>query len=104
MAQTSCTTQNAGAAAPTFKSYSELYAIGKGLREKCPRVSHAEWRPPRDRAEPLRLLMQSSKGRIPELIPIRYGRMMQSPFTFYRGAAFNMAADLARTPNTGMHV
>ena len=50
------------------------------------------------------LLKESSKGRIPELLPIRYGRMMQSPFTFYRGAALNMAADLAVTPITGLRV
>src|SRR5262249_31030875 len=59
---------------------------------------------PEGRPDPLFLLKESSKGRIPELIPIRYGRMMQSPFTFYRGAALNMAADLAKTPATGLRV
>ena len=59
---------------------------------------------PGNRPEPLSLLIRSSKGRIPQLIPIRYGRMMQSPFTFYRGAALNMAADLAATPTTGLRV
>jgi uncharacterized protein (DUF2252 family) len=78
--------------------------MGKSRREKCPRASHAAWRAPHDRADPLHLLEQSSKGRIPQLIPIRYGRMLQSPFTFYRGAALNMAADLATTPSTGLRV
>ena len=88
----------------TFRSYAELYALGKDLRGKCPRRSHAEWKTPQNRPDPLHLLTESSKGRIPELLPIRYGRMMQSPFTFYRGAALNMAADLAVTPATGLRV
>jgi uncharacterized protein (DUF2252 family) len=82
----------------------DLYKQGKALREKCPRQSHAVWRAATGRPEPLFLLKESSKGRLPELIPIRYGRMMQSPFTFYRGAALNMAADLAETPVTGLRV
>lgn len=82
----------------------ELYAMGKSLRDKCPRASHAVWQAPAKRPDPLALLEESSKGRIPELIPIRYGRMMQSPFTFYRGAALNMAADLANTPTSGLRV
>jgi uncharacterized protein (DUF2252 family) len=85
-------------------SADELYEQGRNLRKKCPRQSHAIWQVPHDRADPLLLLKQSSKGRIPELIPIRYGRMLQSPFAFYRGAALNMAADLAHTPATGVHV
>jgi len=82
----------------------ELYAIGKSLRERCSRQSHATWKPHGDRPDPLRLLEQSSKGRVPELIPLRYGRMLQSPFTFYRGTALNMAADLATTPVSGLRV
>ncbi len=82
----------------------ELYAMGKSLREKCPRRSHADWKAPDNRVDPLRLLEQDNKGRIPELIPIRYGRMVRTPFTFYRGAARNMAADLARTPVSGLRV
>ena len=85
-------------------SRAELCQMGKGLREKCPRASHAAWEPAADRPDPIVLLEESSKGRIPELIPIRYGRMMQTPFTFYRGAALNMAADLASTPATGLRV
>jgi hypothetical protein len=69
--------------------------MGKKLREKCPRESHAIWQRPRSRPNPLHFLEESNKGRIRALIPIRYGRMMQSPFTFYRGTALNMAADKA---------
>ena len=74
---------------PSFESRStrdELYAIGKSLREKCPRESHADWQPATDRPDPIMLMEESNKGRIPELIPIRHGRMLKSPFTFYRGA------------------
>ena len=82
----------------------ELIAMGKALRDQCPRTAHAGWHPPSNRPDPLELLVESSKGRIEQLIPIRYGRMMQTPFTFYRGAALNMAADLAVTPNTRLRV
>lgn len=85
-------------------SPAELHAWGKSLREKCPRTSHAAWTAPHDRPDPIRLLKLSNKGRIPELIPIRFGRMVPTPFTFYRGAALNMAADLAVTPATGLRV
>lgn len=82
----------------------ELYAIGKSLRDKCPRHDHAVWQAGDKRATPISLMKKSNKGRIPELVPIRHGRMLQSPFTFYRGAALNMAADLAGTPATGIRV
>jgi len=85
-------------------SLAELRALGKSLREKCPRGSHALWKARANRPDPLRLLEQSNKGRIKELIPIRYGRMLRTPFTFYRGAALNMAADLTATPVTGLRV
>jgi uncharacterized protein (DUF2252 family) len=62
------------------------------------------WRAPRNRRDPVELLIQSSKDRIPNLVPIRYGRMMQSPFAFYRGAAAIMASDLAHTPTAGVRV
>ena len=83
---------------------SELLAAGKKLRETCPRSSHAEWTPPHHRRDPVELMESANQGRIPLLIPIRHGRMLRSPFTFYRGAALNMAADLASTPATGMRV
>src|SRR5215467_3510997 len=86
---------------PTRK---EILAKGKSLRERCPRRSHGEWTQARNRPDPLVLLEASNKGRAPELIPIRWGRMLQSPFTFFRGAAAVMASDLAKTPATGLHV
>ena len=82
----------------------ERARFGLGLRERCPRKSHSRWRPPRDRANPIDLLLASDRGRLAQLIPLRYGRMMASPFTFYRGAAAIMAADLADTPSTGVKV
>src|SRR5262247_2326635 len=85
-------------------SRKEILARGKSLRERCPRRSHGEWKQARNRPDPLVLLEASNKGRAPELIPIRWGRMLQSPFTFFRGAAAVMAADLAKTPTTGLRV
>jgi uncharacterized protein (DUF2252 family) len=82
----------------------ELYAMGKSLRDKCLRESHAAWKPAADRPDPIALMEESNKGRMPHLVPIRHGRMLQSPFTFYRGAALNMAADLAGTPASGIRV
>src|SRR5580693_2335132 len=93
--------------APSFaprRSRAEQYAEGKSLRTKCPRASHAEWKPRHGRPDPVSLVENSDTGRIPELIPLRHGRMLQSPFTFYRGAALNMAADLADLPSTGIRV
>jgi len=77
-------------------------AAGKALREPVPRGQLAEWTPPKSRRDPVDMVIESSKGRIPELAPIRYGRMAVSPFTFYRGTANIMAADLASTPATGI--
>ena len=85
-------------------SRAELYQMGKSLRVKCPRSAHAAWKPAADRPDPIVLLEESNEGRIPQLIPVRYGRMMRTPFTWYRGAALNMAADLAHTPVTGLRV
>jgi len=82
----------------------ERYEMGKQLRKTCPRSSHAKWEAPVNRQDPLDLLMVSEEGRIPDLLPLRHGRMSRSPFTFYRGSAFNMAADLASTPVSGMFV
>jgi uncharacterized protein (DUF2252 family) len=82
----------------------ERIARGKALRAVATRKAQREWKPPVNRADPVDILMESSKGRVEELLPIRYGRMMVSPFTFYRGAAAIMAYDLARTPSTGLTV
>jgi uncharacterized protein (DUF2252 family) len=77
-------------------------ARGKALREQCPRKAQAEWKPPAKRADPIDLLIENSRGRIEDLVPIRYGRMMANPFAFYRGAAAIMAYDLSHTPSTGL--
>ena len=82
----------------------ERYEMGKQLRKLCPRSSHAQWKPPANRADPVDLIIAGDRDRIPKLIPLRHGRMGRSPFTFYRGAALNMAADLSVTPVTGMIV
>jgi len=85
-------------------SRAERYAIGKSLRDKCPRKSHAAWTPDPDRPDPIAVVLAAEKGRLPELLPLRHGRMAQSPFTFYRGSALAMATDLATTPASGIHV
>lgn len=82
----------------------ERYEMGKQLRKACPRSSHATWQAPAKRPDPIDLLLASEKGRIPDLLPLRHGRMSRSPFTFYRGSAFNMASDLAGTPVSGLFV
>jgi uncharacterized protein (DUF2252 family) len=82
--------------------FKERAARGKALRDVAARSAQAEWSPPPGRADPVDLLIENSSGRIEELIPIRYGRMMVSPFTFYRGAAAVMASDLSHTPSTGL--
>ena len=79
-------------------------ARGKAARAEVPRSSHAEFKPSDDRPDPLDLLEEQATDRVPELVPIRYGRMLVSPFTFYRGAALVMAADLASTPTSGLRV
>jgi uncharacterized protein (DUF2252 family) len=85
-------------------SRADQFAMGKALRDKCPRASHAEWKPPHNRPDPVRLVLKADEGRLPELLPLRHGRMVQSPFTFYRGSALAMADDLAGTPSTGVRV
>ena len=82
----------------------ERYETGRALREQTPRSRHAEWQPTKERPDPIELLIQSSQGRVASLIPLRYGRMKPSPFTFLRGAAAIMAADLAQTPTAGIRV
>jgi uncharacterized protein (DUF2252 family) len=80
----------------------ERIAKGRALRDVAARQAQKEWKAPANRADPVALLIENSKGRVEELLPIRYGRMMVSPFTFYRGAAAVMAYDLSHTPSTGL--
>jgi uncharacterized protein (DUF2252 family) len=82
----------------------QLHAAGKALRDKIARSSHASSVRSANEQDTVDMLIESSKGRLTELVPIRYGRMMQSPFAFYRGAASIMAADLDRTPSSGILV
>lgn len=92
---------------PAFQAHcsrAELAAMGKTLRDKCPRISLAKWKPAPNRPDPVQLIQLSDQGRIPELVPLRHGRMLQSPFTSYRGAALNMAVDLASMPTTDIRV
>lgn len=82
----------------------ERARYGKSLRSRVPRDSHAEFSTPAGRADPVTLLEEQATSRVPELVPVRYGRMLVSPFSYFRGAALPMAADLARTPLTGLRV
>ncbi|MBR8836114.1 MAG: DUF2252 domain-containing protein [Stigonema ocellatum SAG 48.90 = DSM 106950] len=93
--------QNSGS---IISSPTARLSFGKALRSTVPRCAHSEWNPPASRPDPIALLETSNQGRLPNLIPIRYGRMLKSPFTFLRGAAIIMAADLATTPTTGIEV
>jgi uncharacterized protein (DUF2252 family) len=86
------------------RSGADRKAEGKAMRLAVPLASHAAWQASDNRRDPIELLIESSVGRVPELLPIRYGRMLQSSFTFYRGSAAIMAADLAGLPKTGIHV
>jgi uncharacterized protein (DUF2252 family) len=101
-----------GARVPPFASawrrahltVKERVARGRKAREVAPRPAHGRWEPAPDRPDPVALLEEQGASRVPELVPIRYGRMLVSPFTFYRGAAAIMAADLAATPVSGVTV
>ena len=84
-------------------SRADREARGKDARAAAPLESHAEFTPGPSR-DPVGLLLEQEKTRVPELLPIRHGRMLVSPFTFYRGAALPMAADLATTPASGLRV
>src|SRR5271170_644271 len=86
---------------PTVK---QRMAEGKALRDRVPRTLQAQWKLPPDRPDPIQLLRNADRGRLTTLLPIRYGRMQLSPFTFFRGSAALMAADLATTPTTRLRV
>jgi uncharacterized protein (DUF2252 family) len=85
-------------------SASHRAARGKALRKQAPRSSHAAWEATAQRKSPVELLASQDETRMPELVPVRYGRMLASPFSFYRGGAAIMAADLAATPSSGLEV
>jgi len=85
-------------------TYSERAATGREMRKHVPRSVHGDWAPAGDRPDPVSLLEEQATSRVPELVPLRYGRMLVSPFTFYRGAAYLMASDLASTPRSGLTV
>jgi uncharacterized protein (DUF2252 family) len=85
-------------------SLDERRARGKAARERAAPGSHAGWEPARNRPDPIALLEEQNATRVPDLVPVRHGRMMVSPFTFYRGAAKIMAADLKDTPRAGLNV
>ena len=87
-----------------FRSRDERLATGKLLRDRVPRTSHAAWIPAAERRDPIDILEESNRDRVPELVPIRYGRMLRSAFTFLRGSAALMAHDLATAPSTGLYV
>jgi uncharacterized protein (DUF2252 family) len=86
------------------RTLEQRVAAGKAARTEAPRSSYAEWAPASDRADPVELLEGQATSRVGQLVPLRYARMLVSPFTFYRGAAAVMAADLAATPRSGFDV
>ena len=92
-----------GAGSPTAEHFTpkERASMGKQTRGQAPLESHAEWAPSEYHIDPIAFLEEQAETRLPELVPIRHGRMMVSPFTFYRGAAYIMAGDLAATPRSG---
>ncbi|WP_369263822.1 DUF2252 domain-containing protein [Streptomyces sp. R35] len=96
-------TTNHPADSPTpHRTPQERAALGKDARSAVPRSSHAEFAPTDKRPDPVDVIEAQSAARVPELVPIRYGRMTESPFRFYRGAAAIMAGDLADTPRSGI--
>ncbi|MGZ4590128.1 MAG: DUF2252 domain-containing protein [Actinomycetes bacterium] len=89
---------------PRQLSRDERAALGKAARAAAPLVAHAQFEPGPEREDPVALLERQAQSRVPDLVPIRYGRMLVSAFTYYRGAALPMAADLADTPTSGLRV
>src|SRR5215208_3454170 len=89
-------------AAQTAASHQQRHERGRATRRVVPRTSHAAWTPAQDRPDPVDLLEAQARDRLPDLLPIRYARMMASPFAFMRGSAIVMAHDLASTPKTGI--
>ena len=89
---------------PAAATPADRVARGKAARAAVPRLGHGPFRPAAGRPDPVSLLERQAAARVPELLPIRYGRMLASPFAFFRGAALPMASDLAQTPATGLTV
>ena len=89
---------------PSLMSPAQRQANGRRLRDKVPRDAHGSWEAHTGRMDPLAILRAADASRLADLVPIRYGRMLQSPFTFYRASAAVMAADLAGTPASGVNV
>src|SRR6185437_3260923 len=85
-------------------TYEQRRLAGRAVRARVPRSAHEAWQPPGDRPDPIELLEVNNLPRLPDLVPIRYGRMLTSPFAFLRGSAVLMARDLATTPDTGVRV
>src|ERR1700756_4291868 len=100
----STTVERGAVAAIPHLTIAERAARGKKARADVPRSSHGTFEPPANRPDPVALLEAQAQTRVPELVPIRYGRMLVSPFTFYRGAAAIMSHDLAPTPRAGLRV
>src|SRR5437773_8960601 len=100
------TTRRSQSMSATIKhpSVAERRTLGNELRKQTSPSAHTGWRPAADRPDPVALLEDQNRAREPDLVPVRHGRMMISPFTFYRGAAKIMAADLKDTPTTGLVV
>ena len=98
------TTAKTGRYEPVMKSRDQRLADGNTLRDTVPRKSHAGWKRPAKRRDPIDILKESNRNRLHELVPLRYGRMLRSPFTFLRGSSGLMAYDLATTPTTGIRV
>jgi uncharacterized protein (DUF2252 family) len=94
----------AGTTPGHLRSKAEQYAAGKALRDTCSRDAHATWKAPKGRRGAVDTVLAAEKGRFPDLLPLRHGRMARSPFTFYRGSALAMAGDLATTPVSGIRV
>jgi uncharacterized protein (DUF2252 family) len=86
------------------QTFDQRRRAGKALRQQVPRSSHAAWKPPGNRPDPVAVLEESNRPRLPDLVPVRYGRMLASPFAFLRGSAVIMADDLAGTPCSGLRV
>jgi uncharacterized protein (DUF2252 family) len=102
--QKNVTAVEAEPAEPVMRSRAQRVADGQALRDTVSRASHADWKRPIKPRDPIAILKASNRDRLPELVPVRYGRMLRSPFTFLRGSAGLMAYDLATTPSTGIRV